>query len=62
MIDLPKLAAITDTEFVGIVAYWLTNTDLVRGDIRRRLVRRIRESREVRGYNGSKSRRLELGA
>jgi hypothetical protein len=62
MIDLPKLAAITDTEFAGIVAYWLENTDIVASDPRFWLVERIRKSKLVRGYNGSKSRRLELGA
>jgi hypothetical protein len=61
LLTLPKLSTITDEEFVKIVEYWLTNTDLVKGDVRRRLVDRIHKlCREIRGYNGPKSRRLVM--
>lgn len=51
---------ISSRDFADMVVYWLTNTDLVRKDVRVKLCQKIKECNIIKGWNEGKSR-LNVG-
>lgn len=47
-------------DFCEIIRYFLTNTDLAKGDPRLKLLKELKKARKAKGYNGPKSRALTL--
>jgi len=60
-ISIPKGSAfIPADEFCGLIRYFLTNYDLTKDDPRLKLLEDMKKAREVEGYNGKKSRMLDV--
>lgn len=53
-------AMIPADEFCEIVRYFMENTDLVEGDSRVRLLKDLKRATKVKGYNGSRTRRIHV--
>jgi len=60
-ISIPKGSSfIPANEFCGLIRYFLTNYDLTKDDPRLKLLADMKKARKVEGWNGKKSRILDL--
>jgi hypothetical protein len=51
---------IPSVAFCDIVRYFMENTDIEKGDPRLKLLRDLKKTKRVKGYNGPKTRRLKV--